>query len=285
MSGFGPALFRELEAESLFDDLARVGAELDVTMSAVKAAGARTPGAILDLACGPAPHHARRLLERWPKSRLLGVELSVGFLALARRWVAGAVVRPDTTEAGWARRLGLAGGDMRRLPAAAVSFDLVGMYGNSFGYFDHDGNRGVLRELRRVLRPGGLAVVTVPSHRAIADATAERPLTWVEEAATSAGRVISTGARHYDREQCLALGRYRLENATTGERLERDDVVSAVYPFQAVDAPGDGSLSLERLAAEAGFGEARLVELDPERLSNARGLMARMDCLLLRAPA
>jgi SAM-dependent methyltransferase len=50
---------------------------------------------------------------------------------------------------------------MRRLPFAAASFDAALLWFTSFGYFDDDGNRAVLHELRRVLRPGGRAVLDV----------------------------------------------------------------------------------------------------------------------------
>ena len=50
-------------------------------------------------------------------------------------------------------------GDMRRLPFADASFDAALLWFTSFGYFDDEGNRAVLRELRRVLRPGGRIVV------------------------------------------------------------------------------------------------------------------------------
>jgi SAM-dependent methyltransferase len=50
---------------------------------------------------------------------------------------------------------------MRALAFADASFDAVLLWFTSFGYFDDEGNRAVLRELRRVLRPGGRAAVDV----------------------------------------------------------------------------------------------------------------------------
>lgn len=49
-------------------------------------------------------------------------------------------------------------GDLRQLPIAseeAASFDAVVCWFTSFGYFDDDGNRQVLREFRRALKDGG----------------------------------------------------------------------------------------------------------------------------------
>jgi ubiquinone/menaquinone biosynthesis C-methylase UbiE len=50
-------------------------------------------------------------------------------------------------------------GDMRALPFADASFDAALLWFTALGYFDDNGNRTVLRELRRVLRAGGRAAV------------------------------------------------------------------------------------------------------------------------------
>jgi ubiquinone/menaquinone biosynthesis C-methylase UbiE len=100
------------------------------------------PGAeALDVACG----HGRisnRLAAHG--ARVTGLDADAFFLAQAR--AAGSGV--EYVE-----------GDMRALPFGDASFDAVLLWFTSFGYFDDDGNRTVLRELRRVLRPGGRAAV------------------------------------------------------------------------------------------------------------------------------
>lgn len=92
------------------------------------------PGRVLDLACGAGRH--------------LG--------ALRRRGVAA--VGADLSLALLARGRGLprARADMRVLPFAAGTFDLVLNFFTSFGYFASEReNFRVLEELVRVLRPGG----------------------------------------------------------------------------------------------------------------------------------
>jgi len=96
---------------------------------------------VLDVACGHG-RIANRLAERG--AVVTGLDADAFFLAKAREAGSGA----EYVE-----------GDMRALPFAEASFDAALLWFTSFGYFDDDGNRAVLRELCRVLRPGGPAVL------------------------------------------------------------------------------------------------------------------------------
>lgn len=92
------------------------------------------PRAVLDLACG-AGRHTQALRRRG--HRALGVDLSLTLLAR----------RPC---------LPRVGGDMRRLPFTAASFDWVLNFFTSFGYFENEReNFRVLEEVVRILTPGG----------------------------------------------------------------------------------------------------------------------------------
>jgi ubiquinone/menaquinone biosynthesis C-methylase UbiE len=100
------------------------------------------PGAeVLDVACGHG-RIANRLAARG--AVVTGLDADPFFLARAR----GADSSAEYVE-----------GDMRALRFADASFDAVVLWFTSLGYFDDEGNRAVLRELRRVLRPGGRAVL------------------------------------------------------------------------------------------------------------------------------
>jgi SAM-dependent methyltransferase len=93
---------------------------------------------ILDVPCGGG-RHARALAARG--FEVVGLDLQEGALA---------TLRP----------LPCAVADMRRLPVASGSFDLVLNLWNSLGYFLEEAeDLAALCEFRRVLRPGGLAVV------------------------------------------------------------------------------------------------------------------------------
>jgi SAM-dependent methyltransferase len=91
---------------------------------------------VLDAPCG----HGRisnRLADRGVQ--VVGIDASALFVEVARG---------DSTTA--EHRVG----DLRDLPVEGP-FDAVISWFTSFGYFDDDGNRQVLAEYRRVLRPGG----------------------------------------------------------------------------------------------------------------------------------
>lgn len=93
-------------------------------------------GTALDLACG-AGRHLAVLRERGFSA--FGLDLSHPLLLHARQQAP--VVR----------------GDMRVLPFRDGALDLVTSFFTSFGYFeDPADDRQVLREVRRVLRPGGV---------------------------------------------------------------------------------------------------------------------------------
>ena len=99
------------------------------------------PGArLLDAGCG-AGRHVRAFARRG--ASVVGVDLSVELLAEAR-------------SAGGARYVAA---DVRRLPFRDAAFAHVVSLFTSFGYFDADGDRAHLVELRRVLRPGGAFVI------------------------------------------------------------------------------------------------------------------------------
>ncbi|TVP55288.1 MAG: class I SAM-dependent methyltransferase [Gemmatimonadales bacterium] len=96
------------------------------------------PPDVLDLACG-AGRHLGALAEL--KVSAVGLDLSEHLLQEARATL--------TTPR-------LLRGDMRHLPFADATFTVVTSFFTSFGYFETEReDRGVLREIRRVVKPGG----------------------------------------------------------------------------------------------------------------------------------
>jgi SAM-dependent methyltransferase len=100
----------------------------------------RGRGLVADIGCGPG-HVARYLHER--DVAVVGIDLSPAMVACATRLNAGLDFRVDDM-----RALGLSSGSLA---------GLVAFY--SIVHFDSTELRGIMRELRRVLAPGGLALV------------------------------------------------------------------------------------------------------------------------------
>lgn len=113
---------------------------------------------VLDVPCGHG-RLANPLADRG--CRVVGIDVTPGFLSRGRA---------DARDRGVADRADYARGDMRALPFPAGRFDAAFNAFTSFGYFDDAGNRRLLAELARVLRPGGRVLVDVPNlARVLAD--------------------------------------------------------------------------------------------------------------------
>ena len=96
---------------------------------------------VLDLACG-AGRHSKVLCERW---WTVGLDLSAALLRVARK---------ESPDAPFVRA------DMRDLPFAAESFDLVVNLFTSFGYFEDDREHvRVLRCVFEAMQKGGTLVI------------------------------------------------------------------------------------------------------------------------------
>jgi ubiquinone/menaquinone biosynthesis C-methylase UbiE len=108
------------------------------------------PGAeLLDCPCGFGRHALPLALAGY---RVTALDRSESQLAEAERR------RGDATWPTFVR------GDYRELPFADASFDGVLTLFSSLGYLERDEDVGVMRELRRVLRPGG-ALIIETAHR------------------------------------------------------------------------------------------------------------------------
>ena len=118
-------------------------------LGAAALAGVEPGAEILDCATGFGRHAVVLAGEGY---RVTGLDRSPALLAEAES---------RRGEAEWPR---FVRGDYRELPFADASFDAVFSLFSSLGYLGREGDIGVLRELRRVLRPGGSLIVET-AHR------------------------------------------------------------------------------------------------------------------------
>ncbi len=109
-----------------------------------------TPGApqqILDLACGTGDFSLAIAKKMHPDSRITGLDLSEGMLAVMREKVA---------RAGLQDRISCEQGDSEAMRFADGVFDVVTI---AFGIRNFEHREAALREILRVLRPGGRLVI------------------------------------------------------------------------------------------------------------------------------
>ena len=117
---------------------------------------AQRPQAVLDIACGTGDFSLAIARRMHPDSRITGLDLSEGMLAMMREKVA---------KAGLSERISCLQGDCEEMPFADGSFDVVTI---AFGIRNFEHREAALREILRVLRPGGRLVIlelSVPENK------------------------------------------------------------------------------------------------------------------------
>ncbi len=170
---------------------------------------------VLDLACGQGRHSD---LIRGAAGQVVGLDLSAPLLRRARTDFA-----PPIT---------VVRGDMRHLPFAAQSFEVVVNLFTSFGYFETDAQHGaVLKDVGRILTRGGRFVLDYLNASHVRERLVEH------EELTLGGRRVKVERRISDD------GRYVFKEMHLVEDGRR--VLERVRLFEPQE--------LERLLADAGF--------------------------------
>lgn len=182
MKPYDPTGDKKSQIRAMFDNIAPTYDRLNHMMSmnidrlwrrrTVETVARRAPQRVLDVATGTGDM-ALALARRLPGAVITGADISEQMLGVARRKIAAA---------GLEERISLVAADAERLPFDDDAFDAVTV---AFGVRNF-GDIGVgLRELHRVLRPGGMLAVlelSTPGSRpvrALYNLYAHRILPWM----------------------------------------------------------------------------------------------------------
>jgi demethylmenaquinone methyltransferase / 2-methoxy-6-polyprenyl-1,4-benzoquinol methylase len=167
-----------------FDHLASMGNDLwwrpRAMWDLARFAPALEVGRALDLGCGTG-ELSRLVAHRFSRVRLVGADFTEAMLRVAARRTRGAPV---------AARIAYARATALRLPFADATFDLVTNAFLARNLADLD---GAFREMRRVLRPGGVLLVLditepeSPAFGAVFHAYFDHVVPWLGAAVDSAG--------------------------------------------------------------------------------------------------
>jgi SAM-dependent methyltransferase len=139
------ALFSDFYLRAFADD-ARAEETEAQALAAVRLAGCPEGGDLLDVPCGFGRHSVPLARAGY---HVVGVDRSQALIEEARR------------RAGGARWPKLVRADYRELPQPDESFDAALNLFSSLGYNGDDEDTRALREIRRVLRPGGRLVIEI----------------------------------------------------------------------------------------------------------------------------
>ncbi|MBL4770789.1 MAG: class I SAM-dependent methyltransferase [Planctomycetes bacterium] len=183
-------------------------------------------GRTLDLCCGFG-RHSLALLERGVD--VVGLDLSADLLTQA-----------ENLEGGEALDGRLVRGDVRYLPFADQEMDsLVNLF-SSFGYFGEAGDRGVLDEITRVLKPGGRLVMDLMNPERIR-------ANLVPESKTERDGFVLYESRRLEDGGQRVTKRVRIVNVDGRERSWKEDV-RFYDPELMAQLLGERGVTVERVA-------------------------------------
>ncbi len=166
---------------------------------------------VLDLCCGAGRH--LEPLASYP-IRVVGLDRSESLLGRARARFAGAL--PLIVQ-----------GDMRALPFERA-FDGVAMFFTSFGYFfDDDENRTVLREIARVLRPGGRLMLDLMDKRSVVESLVAESARTESEHTIRERRWITADGRRVEKEIFVQKSGESPQRFAESVRLLESDEISS----------------------------------------------------------
>ena len=212
---------------------------------------------ILDVCCGQGRHSLE--LARRGFGNLTGIDRSAFLLREARLRAQAAGLAIQFHE-----------GDARAIPAADESFDAALVLGNSFGYFEcASDDEAMLRDIRRVLRPGGKILLDVSDGNHIKQRFEPRSWEWIaEDMFTCRERVLSAaGDQLITREITTHVERGVIADRFYAERLYESSAMYALLThsgFVVLEGPA-GFASTSTRNQDLGMMAQRLIFVGQKR--------------------
>lgn len=133
-------------------------------------------GKVLDLCCGQG-RHSIQLAHEYPELSIFGYDQSSFLIDLAKKRAAKISNEISTFNAPT-----FTVGDCRNISFESNFFDAIFVMGNSFGYFKQDeGQLEALKEIHRVLAPGGILVLDLTDGDYMKQTFSPRSWEWIDD--------------------------------------------------------------------------------------------------------
>lgn len=218
---------------------------------------------VLDLCCGQGRHALQLAKDGF--EQLTGFDYSTYLLDLARQRLAQLQAeQPGVASVAFVQ------GDARQLPFESRSFDAVLCLGNSFGYFtSDDDDKRVLREVARVLKPGGVFLLDVTDGAYMAAHFAPYSWEWIARDLFVCRQRALRDAMLCSREMIVSTTRGVVRDRFYQERLYTDAQVIQVLEECGLAAPRlQRALQIDQPSAAAAATASSEQHADP-------GMMAK----------
>ncbi len=239
----------------------RISAEVEQTLKSITEYGTE-PETYLNLACGPNVQCLRELLEELRLLRFVCGDLNPSFVSYLEEQFYQEPVTKDVIS----NFLMI---DMREDFQPGETFDLISIYGNSFGFFDHTTNFNILERCYRKLNPKGLLVVTTVDFDHMCRFSPSNPLSWENVLDSEEGEMVRQSVRYFLPKENKSVCEYVTRQGS--QILESGSRDLMIYPLKAPE----GEVSLSTMAKQAGFSRLRAFNL-PEN-DQTFGLMRKLQ--------
>ncbi|KAG0270102.1 hypothetical protein DFQ27_000403 [Actinomortierella ambigua] len=220
---------------------------------------------VLDLCCGQG-RHTLKLVELYPGLELHGHDQSEYLIQLAR---SRAALAPQEAK----DRMAFTIGDCRSIPHPDESFALVLIMGNSFGYFASDNaDSMVLREVERVLQPGGVVVLDVTDGAYMRENFSARSWEWIDDTMITC------------RERQLSKDKKRLISREVVILADKGVIRDQFYQERLYDYHELAELMREAGLKMASLEEDKLVTGQESKRGEDLGMMGQRDFVVAYKP-